>query len=298
MSHQVVIKRLLAVVLCCIGIPGWVAAQSDPFADVVIEPTEVAPGVFMLSGAGGNIGVSAGGDGILIIDDQFAPLATRIAQALATLGDDELASSVRYVINTHYHADHTGSNTFFAQQGATIIAHDNVRIRLLANADIEQAALPVITHANGLTVYFNNEQLTLIPLAGHTDGDSAVFFHRANVLHTGDLFFNERFPYIDLDGGGSVSAYLASQEALLEVANDSTRLIPGHGPLATRDDLRAMQTMIKTTAQSVKDAVAAGQSLDDIIERGVDPAYQHMAWSFISEARWLEILYRDVQAGG
>jgi len=270
--------------------------QSDRFANVVIQPSEVAPGVFMMTGAGGNIGVSAGKDGIVIIDDQFAPLASRIAQALKPLTHHSVKPAVRYVVNTHYHADHTGSNAFFADAGATIIAHDNVRVRLLSNTDSDQAALPVITHTDGLSIYFNDEQVTLIPLAGHTDGDSAVIFKKANVLHTGDLLFNGLFPYIDIDGGGSVSAYLASQAQLLELVTSDTRVIPGHGPLATVDDLRAMHAMIRETAQSVNDAVATGDTLEVILERGVDPAYQSMAWSFISEAKWLEILYRDALA--
>jgi len=270
--------------------------QSDRFANVVIQPSEVAPGVFMMTGAGGNIGVSAGKDGIVIIDDQFAPLASRIAQALKPLTHHSVKPAVRYVVNTHYHADHTGSNAFFGDAGATIIAHDNVRVRLLSNTDSDQAALPVITHTDGLSIYFNDEQVTLIPLAGHTDGDSAVIFKKANVLHTGDLLFNGLFPYIDIDGGGSVSAYLASQAQLLELVTSDTRVIPGHGPLATVDDLRAMHAMIRETAQSVNDAVATGDTLEVILERGVDPAYQSMAWSFISEAKWLEILYRDALA--
>lgn len=267
--------------------------QTDRFADVVIEPTEVARGAYMMTGAGGNIAVSVGDDGVLIVDDQFAPLATRIAEALVPLAGDTINPAVRYVINTHYHGDHTGSNAFFGGAGATIIAHDNVRVRLLSNETTQKAALPVVTHTEGVSVYFNDEHFTLIPLSGHTDGDSAVLFHRANVLHTGDLLFNGRFPYIDLEGGGGVSAYLTSQGKLLDVVNDNTIIIPGHGPLASVADLRAMQTMISVTAQAVREAVANGDSLETIVERGVDPAYASMAWSFISEARWLEILYWD-----
>lgn len=269
------------------------SSQTDQFAGVVVKPIEVASGVFMMTGAGGNIGVSVGRDGVLIIDDQFAPLASRIASALEPLLDATLNPDVRYVINTHYHVDHTGSNAFFAERGATIIAHDNVRVRLLSNDGVARAALPVVTHINGLSIYLNDEQLKLIALAGHTDGDSAVWFKKANVLHTGDLLFNGLFPYIDLDGGGSVDNYLASQAKLLDLVDDNTRIIPGHGPLANVDDFRAMHTMIKVMAQSVRDAVAAGQTLETIIARGIDPAYKRMAWNFISESRWLEILYTD-----
>lgn len=269
------------------------SSQTDQFAGVVVTPTEVAPNVFMMTGAGGNIGVSAGPDGILIIDDQFAPLAGRIASALEALADASFDPAVRYVINTHYHVDHTGSNAFFAERGATIIAHDKVRVRLLGNDSATRASLPVVTHSNGLSIYLNDEELTLIALAGHTDGDSAVWFKKANILHTGDLLFNGLFPYIDLEGGGSVDDYLASQAELLEWVDEDTQLIPGHGPLATVDDLRAMHTMIRLSAQSVRDAVAAGEPLEAIIARGVDAVYKPLAWSFISESRWLEILYTD-----
>jgi len=276
-----------------------VAAQADRFANVVIEATVVAPEVYMLGGAGGNIGVSMGRDGILIIDDQFAPLAQRIADTLARLDvrdvevrDDSHAVDVKYVINTHYHGDHTGSNEYFGERGATIVAHQNVRVRLLGLEDQPEAALPVITHHDGVNIYFNDEQLKVIALSGHTDGDSAVLFKRANVLHAGDLFFNGRFPYIDLEGGGGVEDYIASQQTMLELINDETVVIPGHGPLGNRGDLQSMNRMIVDTYAAVKRAVAGGAALDDVLTAGVDPMYAPMAWAFISERRWLETLYR------
>ncbi len=290
MSRHYVFGGLLVLLTQGLLCSSSASSQTDQFTGVIVTPIEVAPNVFYDDWRGGNIGVSVGRDGLLIVDDQFAPLASRIASALEPLADPSFDPAVRYVINTHYHVDHTGSNAFFAERGATIIAHDNVRVRLLGNDSASRASLPVVTHSNGLSIYLNDEELMLIALAGHTDGDSAVWFKKANVLHTGDLLFNGLFPYIDLEGGGSVDDYLASQAELLEWVDDDTQLIPGHGPLATGEDLRAMHTMIRVISQSVRDAVAAGETLETIIARGVDPVYKILAWSFISESRWLEIL--------
>lgn len=273
-------------------------AQNGRFDGIEVVAEPVTESVYMLTGAGGNIGVSAGPDGLLIIDDQYAPMAERIATALAQLeGDAALEErALKYVINTHYHGDHTGGNAFFGDRDATIVAHDNVRVRLLAAGDKPTAALPVITHTDGMKVYFNGDVLELTALSGHTDGDSAVYFREANVLHTGDLLFNGRFPYIDLDGGGGVVAYLQSQAAMLEMINDDTRIIPGHGPLATKADLVAMHDMIRASRASVASAVSEGLTLEAIIERGVDPAFKQFAWAFIDEGRWLTLLHRDVTA--
>ncbi len=272
-------------------------AQEDRFKDVVVEPTPVMGTVYMLTGAGGNVGVSAGPDGLLIVDDQYAPLAERIAAAVAGVANSaEADTTLRYVINTHFHGDHTGSNAFFGAQGAAIVAHENVRVRLLG-AEKPDVALPVITHGDGINIYFNGDKLVLTALKGHTDGDSAVYFTKANVLHTGDLLFNGRFPYIDLDSGGSVQDYLDSQAQMLAMINDETRVIPGHGPLGTKADLQAMHDMIKTTHAMVKADVEAGLSLEAIVEKGVAPEYQHLSWAFINEVRWLTLLHKDITGG-
>ena len=273
---------------------GPVSAQEEPFKDVVIGVTPIAGNIYMLTGAGGNIAVSAGSDGLLIVDDQYAPLAQRIATALAGVSADvglNENTPVTYVINTHYHGDHTGNNPFFAEMGATIVAHDNVRVRLLGDEATPETALPAITHRDGMTLYFNDDALAIAARRGHTDGDSTVLFEKANVLHTGDLLFNQLFPYIDVDGGGSVSDYLTHQAALLELIDDQTVVIPGHGPLADKASLEAMHTMIKTTLAAVQAAAEEGATLDEILAEGVAPQFKQYAWSFISEERWLKTLY-------
>jgi glyoxylase-like metal-dependent hydrolase (beta-lactamase superfamily II) len=277
-----------------------VNAQSDRFADVVVDTAALGNSVFMLTGAGGNLAVSAGPDGLLLVDDQFAALAERIEAALVALPDPAPLSErpLKYVINTHHHGDHTGGNDYFAGLGATLVASDAARVRLLARAPSPDTPLPVITYDAGISIYFNGDRLRLVAMQGHTDGDTAVLFERANVLHAGDLFFNGRFPYIDLDSGGGVSDYLNSQERMLALIDNDTRVVPGHGPLASKQDLLDTYQMIKTTRAAVKADVASGLSLTAIQEKGVSPVYKRFAWNFITEARWLELLYLDVAATG
>lgn len=271
------------------------AAQPDRFGDIVIEVTELTDSIYMLAGAGGNLAVSVGEDGLLLVDDQYAPMAERIAESLANLPGAVLSERpLKYVVNTHHHGDHTGGNAFFAKAGATIIASEPARVRLLARAPSAASPLPVITYHEGVHIYFNGDRLKLSALKGHTDGDTAVFFERANVLHAGDLFFNGRFPFIDLESGGGVASYLSSQAQLLTMINNDTLVIPGHGPLARRDDLQAMHDMIKATRKAVAKDIRSGLSLTHIQERGLDDGYHPLAWAFISEARWIETLYWDL----
>ena len=277
-----------------------IQAQSDRFADVVITTLPLQDSVFMLTGAGGNMVASAGPDGLLLVDDQFAPLADRIEAALIALPEPATLSErpLKYVINTHHHGDHTGGNRHFAGRGAILLARESARVRLLDEAPTPDTPLPVITYSDGIKIYFNGDRLQLLGLAGHTDGDTAVFFEQANVLHAGDLFFKGRFPYIDVDSGGSVGAYMASQARMLDLIDDETRVVPGHGPVADKHDLAASYRMIAATRAAVAADVKAGRSLSDIQARGVAAAYRSLAWAFISEERWLQILYRDVLEHG
>ncbi|PTT98820.1 MBL fold metallo-hydrolase, partial [Pseudomonas sp. HMWF031] len=221
------------------------AKAQDRFADVEVKATAIKGSVHMLTGAGGNIGVSAGEDGVLIIDDQFAPLAEKIAAQLGALGSDK----PKYVINTHYHGDHTGSNAFFhSHKGATILAHENVRVRLANDEKVKPEALPTITYEDGIKIYFNGETLHVMHLAvGHTDGDSVVWFEQPNVMHTGDLFFNGRFPYIDQGAGGNVEGYMDSVKQLLAKIDDETVIIPGHGDISNKQEYSAFLAMISET---------------------------------------------------
>jgi cyclase len=267
------------------------AFSQDRFEKVEIEATALKGSVHMLTGMGGNIGVSAGDDGILIIDDQFAPLAEKIAAALGELGSDK----PKYVINTHYHGDHTGSNAFFhSHKGATILAHDNVRVRLANDEKVSPDALPAITYENGIKLHFNGETIHIMHLeSGHTDGDSIVWFEQPDVMHTGDLFFNGLFPYIDLKSGGSVKGYIESVKQVMAKIDDDTVLIPGHGALSNKAEYTTFLAMIEETFAFVKAQKAQGKSLEAITEAGLDSQWDKWAWSFISEEKWIATLYEE-----
>ena len=257
------------------------ANAQDRFADVEVKATAIKGSVHMLTGAGGNIGVSAGEDGVLIIDDQFAPLAEKIAAQLGELGSDK----PKYVINTPYHGDHTGSNAFFhSHKGATILAHENVRVRLANDEKIKPEALPTITYEDGIKIYFNGETLHVMHLAvGHTDGDSVVWFEQPNVMHTGDLFFNGRFPYIDQGAGGNVEGYMDSVKQLLAKIDDETVIIPGHGDISNKQEYSAFLAMISETFSYVKALKQDGKTLDEVKAMGLDDKWADWSWNFIKE---------------
>jgi glyoxylase-like metal-dependent hydrolase (beta-lactamase superfamily II) len=265
-------------------------AQRD-FANVEIRSTPVSKTVHMLEGAGGNIGVSAGPDGVLVVDDQFAPLAEKITAKLKELNP----TAPRFVLNTHWHGDHTGGNAHFGSQGANIIASANVRERLAKKSDSQPAELPVVTYESGASVHFNGEEIRLIALApGHTDGDSLVWFTGAKVLHMGDQFFSGKFPFIDLGSGGDVAGYLANVEKALALIPSDTRVIPGHGPLSTVEDLKAFRDMLVETTGVVKKAIAAGKSLEQVKTEGLPEKWKSWGTGFINTSRWLEICFNSL----
>jgi glyoxylase-like metal-dependent hydrolase (beta-lactamase superfamily II) len=282
------LKMLVAVVAS--SFLATASCAQDSMDDVKITSQPVSGSVHMLMGAGGNIGVSAGDEGILIIDDQFAPLAEKIATAIG----DIAKTPMKYVVNTHYHGDHTGSNAYFKEvQNSTIFAHDNVRKRLAANNDHKHASLPVVTYQQGVTFHFNGDTIKVMHLpAGHTDSDSVVWFEEANVLHPGDLFFEGRFPYIDLDGGGTVAGYIENVTKLIIMLKDDTKIIPGHGKLATKADYQKALEMIVDTAAMVKNMKAKGMSVEDSVKQGLGENYQAWAWNFITEEKWINTLYK------
>jgi cyclase len=283
------LKTLALATIMTFATTGVVQAQ-DVFEKTTIKVDKLNGSVAMLTGMGGNIGVSAGDDGILIIDDQFAPLAEKIAKALDGMGD----KPVKYLVNTHYHGDHTGSNAYFTEvKSSTIFAHDNVRTRLAADEKVSASALPVVTYAEGITFHFNNDTIKVMHLpAGHTDSDSVIWFEQANVMHAGDLFFEGRFPYIDLDGGGTIAGYIANVKQLISMVNDDTQIIPGHGSLSSKADYELVLNMLTETADFVKSKKAMGVSLQDLISAGLDKKWQAWSWEFINEEKWISTLYK------
>lgn len=262
-------------------------AQEDRFAKVQITQSQLAPNVYVFMGAGGNIGVSSGDDGLLIIDDQFAPLADKISEALNTLQP----GMPKYVINTHFHGDHTGGNSHFGEQG-TIVAHHNVLARLSEDKSLSKTALPVITFDKGLSVHFNNDTLEVKHLGpGHTDGDSIVIWKTANVIHMGDLFFKDKFPFIDLDHGGSILGYRDNVSAALALINDKTQVIPGHGEMATKNDLLKFKHMLDDSINWMRKEISLGKSLAQIKKQGVPKKWKQWGWEFISEDKWINTLH-------
>ena len=277
-----------------------VAGQQTDFSKVQIKATKVAGNVYMLEGAGGNIGVSVGSDGVLIVDDQFAPLADKIRAALKTLDQGKL----RFILNTHWHGDHTGGNAAFSPE-APIIAHDNVRKRMSTEQRSEffkstspaspKEALPVITFDQSLTVHFNGEEIRAIHFPqGHTDGDSVIFFTASNVVHLGDDFFAGSFPFVDLDSGGSVEGLTKNIGELINKIPAGAKLIPGHGPISTLDDLKAYHRMLVETTAIVRQKIAAGTTLPQIKSEGLPAEWKPWGSGFIKTDQWLELVHRSL----
>lgn len=251
----------------------FAAAQDEDFSKVQMKVTKVAGSVYMLQGAGGNIGASIGDDGIVIVDDQFAPLAEKIQAALKGITD----KPVRFIINTHYHGDHTGGNAYFQKQ-APIIAQDNVRKRLeeggaagnggsihMDRKPAAKEALPILTFDHDVTVHLNGEDIRALYFpAGHTDGDSIIFFPKSNVVHMGDDFVTYGFPFIDIDSGGSINGMIDGVEKVIAQVPSDVKIIPGHGPVSSVDDVRAYLTMLKGTRDAVAKSLAEGKTLDQM----------------------------------
>jgi cyclase len=265
------------------------AAEPDRFADVTIKSSPVAGSVHMLTGAGGNMAVSIGKDGTLLVDDEFAPLAQRIQSAIDALG----GGAPKIVLNTHFHDDHVGSNALFGERGV-IIATEQVRYRLLNDTALPRSALPIVTYSDRIRVQFNDDEIDVIHLpSGHTDGDAIIWFHNANVLHTGDLFFNGMFPFIDVENGGSIDGYIADVGRILEMIPGDTHIIPGHGPLAGVVELGEFHDMLKSTVSNIRARLDKGESVDRIVANGLGPEWASFANGFITEENWIRI----VQAG-
>jgi cyclase len=264
-------------------------AQRD-FSNVEIKVIPVAKNIYMLEGAGGNVGVSIGEDGNLIVDDQYAPLAPKIEAAVQKLNPGK----IKYVLNTHHHGDHTGGNAVLGANAAIIIAHDNVRKRLVSDANQKKEAYPVITFGAAASVHFNNEEIKLLHHGpGHTDGDSIIHFTGANVVHMGDQFFNGGFPFVDLRSGGSVAGYIKTIANVLAKIPADAKVIPGHGKLATVEDLKHFHAMLVETTDLVKKGISAGKSLEDLMTAGLPEKYKDFGTGFIKTDRWIETIYTE-----
>lgn len=282
---------------------GLLFAQDQDFSKVQMKVTKVAGNIYMLEGAGGNIGASVGEDGIVIVDDQYAPLADKIQAALKGITD----KPVRFVINTHYHGDHTGGNGIFQKQ-APVIAQDNVRKRLEAGGaagnlgsvkfefkPADKDALPIITFDHDVTVHLNGEDIRALHYPhGHTDGDSVIFFPKSNVVHMGDDFVRYGFPFIDLAGGGSVEGMIAALEEIIPKLPADVKVVPGHGAVSNLDDVREYVKMLKDTRAAVEKGVKQGKKLEQLKQEKVLAPWQKWSGDFISADAFIETLYNDL----
>jgi glyoxylase-like metal-dependent hydrolase (beta-lactamase superfamily II) len=277
--------------------------QQPDFSKVEIKPTKLGDGLYMLTGSGGNIGLSVGEDAAaFLIDDQYAPLTEKIKAAIAAIGD----KPVRFVLNTHWHFDHTGGNENLGQAGALIVAHDNVRKRMSVEQFMRElqmkipaspkAALPIVTFSDTATFHLNGDEIHAMHVPpAHTDGDTLVHFRKANVVHMGDLFFNGFYPSIDLSSGGTVDGVIGAVEKALGMTDASTRFIPGHGPLANRKALETYVSVLRTARDRVKQLVDAGRSADEVV--AAKPLKEFDAtWGkgFMSTEQFLRILYANL----
>ena len=267
---------------------GSAMAQQDRDWDAVnLTIHHVAGGIYYLEGTGGNIGLSVGDDGIVMIDDQFAPLTERILETIADLDDGE----VRFVINTHVHGDHVGGNENLGNLGITILANDRVRVRMVAGMAAE-AALPVLTYSDTSTVHLNGEEVHVFTVPpAHTDGDSFVHFRGSNVLHLGDVFRTNNFPYIDVSNGGTLKGTLEALGIAIGMSGPDTMIVPGHGGVSTRDDVVEFRDMALVVAERVERLVRDGASLADVLGAGTTAEYEEQ-WG--DPERFLTGVYTEV----
>ena len=293
-----VFAALAVTTLCTLAV-----AQQPDFSKVEIKVTKVSGNIYMLEGQGGNIAASVGEDGIVIVDDEYAPLADKIQAALKGITD----KPIRFIINTHYHGDHTGGNAFF-QKRAPVIAQDNVRKRLEAGGPAgnlgsismdhkpaPKEALPILTFDHDVTVHLNGEDIRALHFpSGHTDGDSIIFFSKSNVVHMGDDFVRYGFPFIDLAAGGSVEGMIAAMEEVVPKLPADVKVIPGHGDIANLDDVRIYTKMLIDTRAVVEKGIQQKKTLDQLKQEKVLEPWKKYSGDFVSSDAFIETLYNDL----
>ena len=294
-------RNILLIGLFAVLAPCAVAQQN--FDDVQIEVIDVAEGLHMLVGQGGNIGVSTGGDGVFVVDDQFAPLTEKILAAIGGISD----APVRFLVNTHWHFDHTGGNENMGDAGAVIVAHENVRTRMSVEGFIEAfgrqtpaappGALPVITFTDGLAFHWNGDDIKVVHVENaHTDGDAIIHFTGANALHMGDTYFSGMYPFIDLGSGGSIDGMIAAAETGLARADDETKIIPGHGPLSNKGELSAYRNMLHSVRIAIAEGIQNGMSKEEVVAAKPTSAFDaDWGGGFMQPDVWVGILYDSLK---
>ncbi|UCF20809.1 MAG: MBL fold metallo-hydrolase [Gemmatimonadota bacterium] len=278
------------------------SANAQDFDNVQISTQQVAPGVYMLMGAGGNLGVSVGEDAVFLIDDQYAPLTDKIVAAIREISD----LPIEFVLNTHWHSDHTGGNENLGEAGALIVAHDNVRERMSVEQFMEAfgrtvpasppGALPIVTFSEAVTFHINGDEIFVFHVANaHTDGDAIVHFRRANTVHMGDTFFNGLYPFIDVSAGGSIDGMIAAADRVLPLIDDETRVIPGHGTLSNKAGLAEFREMLVGVREAMAEQIAMGKSLEEVQAAKPTAAWdEKWGQGFLNPETFTRILYSDL----
>jgi cyclase len=293
--------RILAIAM----LTSFMVHAQQNMDTVTIRAVKVKDNLYMLKGNGGNIGVLAGSDGTFMIDDQYAPLSEKIVTAIAKLTE----YPVKYMVNTHVHGDHSGGNENFRKQGVTILAQENVRVRMMQNytnpmnnqtsPPRDASAWPLITFDETIRLHLNGEDIEVMhfKVGAHTDGDAVVRFVNANVLHTGDLFVRYGYPYIDGSRGGSYKGFIKSLDKIIEMANDQTVIMPGHGELATKTDVKVLRAKLVDIGDKVAAAVKRGKKLEDIPALGItDPYDAELGKGFLKGKDFVMIIARELGA--
>ncbi|TYP96729.1 glyoxylase-like metal-dependent hydrolase (beta-lactamase superfamily II) [Tenacibaculum adriaticum] len=270
--------------------------------EVIIEPVKITDNIYMLKGQGGNIGLFVGEDGVFMIDDQFARLTPKILSAIKKITN----TPVKYLINTHWHGDHTGGNANMTKEGTIIVSHENVRKRMSVDNVVRgkkrpaspKAALPIITFTNDIMLHLNGEDILVSHVHNaHTDGDAHIYFTKSNVIHMGDTYFQGKFPYIDIDSGGSIDGYITSAEKAIRLADDETVIIPGHLNLSNKKELIAFKEMLVILRDRVQKEIASGKSLEEVknnknITKEFEKDYN---WSFINDEKIRVSIYKSLK---
>lgn len=293
-------KRLLYLMILVLwGISSLTFAQD--FEKVQIETVKVAEGVYMLIGAGGNIGVSTGADGVLLVDSQFAQLIEKIKAAIAKIN----GGPIRFLFNTNWHYDHAYGNELLGKSGAIIVAHENSRKRLIDEQDFPElnfkqppspaAALPAVTFTNSLTLYFNGDEIQAIHIEqAHSDADVAIYFRKANVIHTGDLYFSGGYPFIDVSHGGSVDGMIAAEDKILKMIDANTKVIPGHGPLSNREEVQKFRDMLATVRDRIARQVKEGKTLEEVLASKPTADFDKPGEPLIPPEMFVKIVYNSL----
>lgn len=298
MDKQKIVRRLcfLAVGLFLI----FTSSFAQDFSKIEVQAVKISDSICMLMGAGGNIGVSAGEDGVLIVDTSYAEMYEKLKTAITRISD----KPVQYVILTHQHFDHVNGNELFAQSGARIVAHENVRKgmendwihppfpKVPAYPDL---ALPVMTYNESLTFHFNGEDIQIFNLGdAHTDGDSVVYFQKANVVHMGDLYFNGGYPFIDVPHGGTIVGIIATLDHVISMINDETKVIPGHGPLSNQAELKEYRDMLATVKSRVQNLIKQGKTAKEVVASKPTSDFDRVPEVMMPADLFVQILYNDL----